>query len=271
MEQRSEHPLARAIVRHALARGLAVAPAQDFTALPGAGASATVEGQRLTIGSPDLFAGYDGDTCARDAVSRMQGEGKTVVAVGRGKTVEGIIALRDSPRANAKAAVSALRAAGIEHVVMLTGDSAAPARRIADLVGIDDVFADLKPADKLQKIRDLVARYGHVAMVGDGVNDAPALAAASLGVTLGAAGTDVALETADVALMGDDLGKLAYGLRLAQRNQAIVRQNLALSGLVISVLVAGAVAGLLTLPMAVVGHEVSEWFVIANGMRMLRS
>jgi Cd2+/Zn2+-exporting ATPase len=153
---------------------------------------------------------------------------------------------------------------------MLTGDNHRTARAIAREAGIDEVRAELKPEDKAASIRELQARHGHVLMVGDGVNDAPALAEAAVGVAMGAAGTDVALETADVALMADDLGKLVYALGLARRNAGIVRQNLVLSAVVITVLVAGAVAGAFTLPIAVIGHELSEFVVIANGLRMLR-
>src|SRR5690606_30755241 len=145
------------------------------------------------------------------------------------------------------------------------------ARAIAREAGIDEVHAELKPEDKVARVRDLAQRHGHVAMVGDGVNDAPALAEATVGVAMGAAGTDVAIETADVALMADDLEKLVYALRLAQRNQRVVRQNLALSVAVIAVLVVGAIAGAFTLPIAVLGHEVSEFIVIGSGLRMLRS
>jgi P-type E1-E2 ATPase len=154
---------------------------------------------------------------------------------------------------------------------MLTGDNARTAQAIAREVGVDEVYADLKPEDKVTKVRELAQRYGHVAMVGDGVNDAPALAEATVGVAMGAAGTDVALETADVALMADDLEKLVYALQLAHRNQSVVNQNLALSALVIGVLVIGAVTGVLTLPMAVLGHEISEFVVIGSGLRMLRA
>lgn len=154
---------------------------------------------------------------------------------------------------------------------MLTGDNALAARVIANEVGIDEAFADLKPEDKVTKVRELTKKYGHVAMVGDGVNDAPALAEAAVGIAMGAAGTDVALETADVALMADDLEKLVYALQLAKRNQKIVGQNVALAIIVTVALVIGAVTGSFSLPIAVIGHELSELFVIANGLRMLRS
>jgi Cd2+/Zn2+-exporting ATPase len=154
---------------------------------------------------------------------------------------------------------------------MLTGDNEHTAQAIARELGIDEIYADLKPEEKVIKVRELAESYGHVAMVGDGVNDAPALAEATVGVAMGAAGTDVALETADVALMADDLEKLAYALTLAKRNQRVVNQNLVLSAIVISVLVIGAVLGMLTLPMAVLGHEISEFVVIGSGLRMVRS
>jgi Cd2+/Zn2+-exporting ATPase len=154
---------------------------------------------------------------------------------------------------------------------MLTGDNERTARAIAREVGIDEVHAELKPEDKVARVRDLTARHGHLAMVGDGVNDAPALAEATVGVAMGAAGTDVALETADVALMADDLEKLVYAVKLARKNQRVIRQNLALSVVVIGILVVGAVAGTFGLPAAVVSHELSEIVVIGSGLRMLRA
>jgi Cd2+/Zn2+-exporting ATPase len=163
-----------------------------------------------------------------------------------------------------------LRDLGIERVVMLTGDNARTAKTIATAAGVDEIDSDLKPEQKVDRVVALGEKYGPVLMVGDGVNDAPALAAASVGVAMGAAGTDVALETADVALMADDLEKLVDALRLARRNQAVVRQNLFLSTLVISALVLGALTGILSLTTAVIGHEISEFLVIASGLRMLR-
>ena len=272
LELRSEHPLARAILRHAESRGTSPALVSDFRALPGAGAMGTLNGSSAYIGSPQFFAGrgiaLNGSS---DVVGRLQEEGNTVVMVGDDSTVWGVIAIRDQVRPNARKAVADLHTTGIQKVVMVTGDNERSARAIAAQVGIDEVHADLKPEDKVIAIHKLADLYGHVAMVGDGINDAPALAAATVGVAMGAAGTDIALETADVALMADDLEKLVYALQLARRNQRVVRQNLLLSIMVIGFLVIGAVAGMFNLPIAVLGHEISEFVVIGSGLRMLRS
>lgn len=273
IERRSEHPLARAIVRYAEEQTVTPLEANDFRSLTGAGASAQVNGSTVYLGSPTLF--QDQLHVALDAqaptIRQLQAAGKTVVVIGDAHAPWGLIAMRDNVRPNARQAIAALHAVGVEKVVMLTGDNARTAQAIAAELGIDEVHADLKPEDKVTKVRDLATRYGHVAMVGDGVNDAPALAEASVGVAMGAAGTDVALETADVALMADDLEKLVYALQLAKRNQTVVNQNLALSALVIAVLVIGAVTGQFALPIAVLGHELSEFLVIGSGLRMLRS
>jgi Cd2+/Zn2+-exporting ATPase len=273
LEAMSEHPLAKAIVGYAKAKGIAPAQASGFRALTGAGVQAQVDGRIVYVGSPEFFETQlkTGVEVLRQHVLRLQAEGKTVVLVGDENAAQGLIAIRDRIRSNALQAIQALHAAGIERVVMLTGDNERTARAIARELGIDDVHAGLKPEDKVAKVRELSQRYGHVAMVGDGVNDAPALAEATVGVAMGAAGTDVALETADVALMADNLEKLAYALRLAKRNRSVVNQNLALSTVVIGTLVIGALTGVFSLPIAVIGHELSEFVVIASGLRMLRS
>ncbi|MCL5997447.1 MAG: heavy metal translocating P-type ATPase [Chloroflexi bacterium] len=272
IERRSEHPLARAIARHAETEKVSPIEVNEFRSLTGAGASARLNGSMLYVGSPDLFHSRLGIALdgAWDDINRLQGEGKTVVVIGDEKSPWGLIAIRDNIRPNARKAIDAIHAAGVEKVVMLTGDNERTAQAIAKELGIDEIYADLKPEDKVTKVRELAARYGHVAMVGDGVNDAPALAEATVGIAMGAAGTDVALETADVALMADDLEKLAYALRLAKRNQSVVNQNLALSAIVIGGLVIGAIAGVFSLPIAVLGHEISEFIVIGSGLRMLR-
>jgi heavy metal translocating P-type ATPase len=273
IERRSEHPLARAVVRYAETRGVTPAEVNDFRALPGSGATARVKNSTVYVGSPESFRARAGVSFAgvADDISRMQGEGKTVVIIGDEKTPWALIAVRDNIRPNARQAIAGLRAAGIQKVVMLTGDNERTAQAIARELGIDEVYAELKPEDKVSKVRELTERYGHVAMVGDGVNDAPALAEATVGMAMGAAGTDVALETADVALMSDNLEKVAYALHLARRNQRVVNHNLALSALVIGALVIGAVAGVFSLPVAVLGHEISEFVVIGSGLRMLRA
>lgn len=274
IERRSQHPLAQAILRHAEAQGIRHAETIGFRSLTGAGATARlVDGSEAYVGSPELFQRELGVRLAdaEDVIGRLQSEGKTVVLVGDGKRAWGLIAIRDNIRPNARQAIERLHAVGIEKVVMLTGDNERTAQAIAREAGIDEVYADLKPEDKVTRVRELASRYGHVAMVGDGVNDAPALAEATVGVAMGAAGTDVALETADVVLMADDLEKLVYALRLARRNQSVVRQNLALSAVVIGTLVVGAVAGVFSLPVAVLGHEISEFIVIGSGLRMLKA
>ena len=270
IEQRSQHPLAEAVVRYVSQKDIQVSSVSDFQSTSGAGARAVYEGMPVKVGSPEFF----GDIVANDLRERIedwQSEGKTVILFGDDNSVWALFAIRDRIRPEAREAIESLKAAGIKHIVMLTGDNNRTAHAIAKEVGMDEVFAELKPDDKVTQIRNMVAKYSGVLMVGDGVNDAPALAEATVGVAMGAAGSDVAIETADVALMADDLRKLAYAIKLAQRNKRVVNQNLVLSALVITALVIGAIAGLLTLPIAVLGHEISEFIVIASGLRMLRS
>ena len=273
VERHSEHPLARAVTRRAEESGLDVPAVDGFRSMTGAGAEAWVDGRQVYIGSPILFERELGISLAsiNNEIAQLQSAGKTVIVVGDEHKSWGLLALRDNLRPNARQAIVALHAAGIRSVVMLTGDNPRTAQAIAKEAGIDEVFAELKPEDKVAKVRALALERGHVAMVGDGVNDAPALAEASVGIAMGAAGTDVALETADVALMADDLEKLVYALTLAKRTQSVVRQNLALSTIVIGALIVGAIVGAFSLPVVVVAHEVSEFLVIASGLRMLRS
>ena len=273
IERRSEHPLARAVDRRAAELGLVPAETEGFRALSGAGAQAQWRGRTVTIGRPGYFTGELGLDLGELAgdVERLRAEGKTVVAMGDDNGVWGLIALRDSIRGNAAQAIAGLDHQGIRRTVMLTGDNEHTAGVIAREVGLDAYHAALKPEEKVVKVRELAGQYGHVVMVGDGVNDAPALAEATVGVAMGAAGTDVALETADVALMADDLEKLVYALALSQRSQRVVRQNLVLSAIVITALALGALTGALGLPAAVLGHELSELLVIGNGLRMLRA
>lgn len=269
IEANSEHPLARAIVRRATRDGLVSAPASGFLALTGAGAQAEVDGVRAYVGSPALFAErgllQDGEVPA--AVADLQAEGKTVILVGRGHRLAGALALRDEPRPGAREAVASLHDAGIAHVVMLTGDNPQTARAIATSLGIDDVKAELHPEQKTAAIRELEASLGPAAMVGDGINDAPALASATVGLAMGTAGTDAAIEAADVALMGDDLNSVVLAIGLGRKVQRISRQNIAFSLLLLAVLVPSAIAGFLTVAIAVTAHEVAEIIAVGNGLR----
>lgn len=269
----SEHPLARAIVEGALKRGVEVPPSSEFQALVGAGATAQILDDTVHIGSRPYFAEVLGLdlTALAPRLAKLEAAGKSIVCLGTAERLWGVVALRDNLRPEARDAIRALRSLGIAKVVMLTGDNEGTARAIGAEAGVDEVHAKLKPEDKVAHVRELAKRHGHLLMVGDGVNDAPALAAATVGVAMGAAGTDVALETADVALMADDLRKLVEALSLARRAQVLVRQNLVLSIVVIVGMVGSAVAGLLTLPLVVLVHEVSEMLVIGNGLRILRS
>ena len=281
LEARSAHPLARAIIHAAEKAGVRVTAANDVQSLTGAGITGTVNGKPQYIGSPELFSGLGGivatspsriDMSAFAAhIESLQSAGNTVVLVGDASQILGIIAIADTSRPNAKAAVSALKDAGIEHVIMLTGDNRLAGNAIGALAGVDEVRADLKPDEKSQAIVALTNEYGPVAMVGDGANDAPALAAAHVGIAMGVAGSDVALETADVALMADDLSKLPYLMQFSGRTWRVIRQNIVLSILVISVLAITALTGALSLPVAVLVHEISEFIVIASGLRLLRS
>jgi Cd2+/Zn2+-exporting ATPase len=270
VESHSEHPLARAIVQKAAKDDLEIPRATEFMSETGRGAAAIVNGKRIKVGSARAFSGAPDWEQVAALAEPLRSAGKSVVFVGSEERLLGVIGLRDNLRPGVKEVLQTLHREGVERVVMLTGDNAATAAAIAKEAGIDDFRAELRPEEKVTAINELKQTYGDVAMVGDGVNDAPALAAATVGVAMGAAGTDVALETADVALMADDLGKLPEAIRIAHRTRRVVRQNLALSVIVITVLVTGAVFDLFGLPVAVIGHELSELVVIASGLRMLR-
>ena len=257
LEARSEHPLAPAI----LAAAPGIAPAHDVEAIAGHGLAGTVDGATVRLGRPG-FVAVDGLSAK---VNEMQGEGATAVLVERAGRTVGLIAVRDELRDEAPEVVRELRALGVD-TVMLTGDNRRTAEALAVLAGIDRVEAELRPEDKAAIVEQL-RRRRRVAMVGDGINDAPALASADVGVAMGAMGTDVAIETADVALMGEDLRHLPATLSHAQRALGIMRQNLILSGAILVILVPLAAFGVLGLAAVVAIHEVAEVVVIANGLR----
>ena len=273
VEARSEHPLAEACVVEAEARELALPATSDFQAYPGMGVRAEVDGHNVLVGSRRMMQ-REGITVKgefEEHIRRLEGEGKTVLLV-HNDTCIGAIGVADRVRPQAVETVKALKQAGVERVAMLTGDNERVANGIAAQLGVDEVHAALMPEDKVTVVRDLREQYGAVAMVGDGVNDAPALATASIGIAMGAAGTDVALETADVVLMADDLSKLPYVLRLSKKARRIVWQNIAFSLAVIVLLIMGTFGVFgetLPLPLGVVGHEGSTVLVVLNGLRLL--
>ena len=270
LELRSEHPIGAAIVARAREDGVALAPVDGFQALPGLGAEALVDGRPLVLGSHRLFEERGLCTDALHArLAAMPADGRTTVIVASGAPI-GVIAVADTPRAAARDAVQLLRGHGIEHVALLTGDHDTAAQALAAAAGVDEVRAGLLPADKVDAVRALRARHGALAMVGDGVNDAPALAAADVGIAMGVAGTDAALETADVALMADELLKIPYALRLSRATARNIRANIAFSIALKAAFMILAVLGMATLWMAVVADMGASLIVIANALRLLR-
>ena len=279
VQKRSEHHIARAVVAAANERGLDTPEAQDFRAEPGLGVSARVEGRHVHAGNQRYFASMnvEGLPAAIAEVERLESEGKTAVVVATSDGSAGaparavaVMAFADRVRSTAPAVVAELRRLGITHVALITGDNEAVARRVGEAVGVDSIHAAVLPERKVELVRALRAQYGGVAMVGDGVNDAPALAAATLGVAMGGAGTDVALEAADLVLMGDDLTSLPYALALGRAARRTVAISLAFALGVVVVLAATVLFEGLALPMAVIGHEGSTVLVALNGLRMLR-
>jgi Cd2+/Zn2+-exporting ATPase len=272
IEAHSEHPIGRAIVRHALRTGVAALPTRAFRALPGRGAEAQVDGVRALAGNHRLFEERQLCTDAlHDTLEALAAKGETPVIVAAGGEPIGVVGVGDEVRADAAATLASLRREGVHRVVMLTGDGRATATAIARAVGVDEARADLLPEHKVEAIRELRERHGTVAMVGDGVNDAPALAAADVGIAMGVAGSDVSLETADVTLMADDLAKVPFAIRLGRATLRNVKTNIAIAlGLKAAFLVL-AMAGRATLWMAVVADMGASLLVVANGLRLLRS
>lgn len=266
VEQSSEHPLARAVVQSTRERGIPIPEASEFKAMIAAGATAVVNGQRLRVGKPTLFSMTTPDVLIE--VQAQQRNGNTVIAVGSDDEIWGLIAVSDTMRPEAKQALHDLRATGYR-LALLTGDNEHVARALAKELGLDDVRAELLPQDKVDAVTDLQKRYGPVAMIGDGINDAPALATAALGVAMGTGGTDVAHDSADVVLMKDDLSKLANALLLARNARRVVMQNLVFAFGVIATLVIFTIRGDVLLTYGVIGHEGSTLLVVANGLRML--
>jgi Cd2+/Zn2+-exporting ATPase len=279
VQSSSEHHLAEATVEAAAERSLTVPEASDFRATIGKGVSGCVDGRTIHIGNARYFTPHDdaraivGLESGVAAIRELQAEGKTsvLVAVESDDRFEvlGWLAFTDTIRPGAAEMIEALREIGIDHVVMLTGDNQQVARRVGEEVGVDEVRAELLPEQKVASIDELIARYGAVAMVGDGVNDAPALATATLGIGMGGAGTDVALETADVVLMSDELDGIPYALGLSRATRRRLVTNLAIAFGAIAIMVVAILTRGIPLPLAVVGHEGSTVLVSLNGLRLL--
>lgn len=271
LEARSEHPLARAILAYAKDRGIDVRPAEDFKILQGKGATGRFGGSEYWLGSHRYLEERGQETPEiHERLESMSKAGRSAVVVGTADHVCGLIAVADAVREESRGAVQALREAGIETVVMLTGDNRGTAEAIGKETGIDEVRAELLPAEKVAAIDQLVERYGQVAMIGDGVNDAPAMARATLSVAMGAAGSDAAIETADVALMSDDLSKLPWLIRHSRRTLGVIRQNIAFSLAVKAVFVLLTFGGYSSLWAAIAADMGASLLVVFNGLRLLR-
>jgi len=267
VERFSEHPLAQAIVEKAIETKSRYFEGSDFNALIGFGAKAKIQGETVYAAKAEFFKEMGHNISEITDIQRLRNQGNTVILIGTEKKIAGLIAIRDEIRPESKNAINELKKMGIR-IVMLTGDNALTAKAIARHLQIDEVKADLKPEDKIKAIEELKAEHGEVAMVGDGINDAPALAKATVGIAMGTAGTDAAIEAADIALMADDLGKVIFALKLGRKARKVSRQNIVFSLVLLSVLVPSALAGFLTVALAVLVHESSELLAVANGLRL---
>ena len=270
-ERQSQHPLAQAVVRAATARQLTVPEAGPLESITARGVRADVEGQSVEIGSARLWTDrqIEVPVIVDVAVKQQQDAGRSVMIVRHGSQWLGVLGLADQPRPEARDVLARLREIGLRPLVMLTGDNRAVADAIGKTLGVDHVKADLLPEDKVSAVQALMQAHGTLAMVGDGVNDAPALAQATVGIAMGGAGTGVALETADVALMGDDLRTLPFAIGLSRQAAGIIKQNLAISMAVIALLVIATLVGWAGIGTAVLLHEGSTMVVVANSLRLL--
>ena len=278
IDAHSEHPLAQAVVAFAKEKQILFPLAENYESKSGRGAEADIDGHRYFVGNHRLT--HELAVCSPEIEQKLAGieaQARSVVVVGHkphpGCTGEvlGILALGDAIRPNARAAIDSLHAAGLVRVVMLSGDNQLTAAAIGKQVGVDEAVGDLLPDQKIERVKQLLAEYGHVGMVGDGVNDAPALAAASVGIAMGAIGTDTAIETADIALMHDDLGRLADVVLLGRRTLAIIRANIAFAIGVKMIFLTLAAFGATSLWFAIFADTGATLLVIANSLRLLKA
>ena len=272
LETHSDHPLARAILKAAESEGIRVPAAEDYQVVKGKGASARIDGKPFWLGSHRFLHEKGIETPeVHQQLEAMEDAGHSIVVIGNDEHVCGLISIADTIRPDEPAVLAALKKAGVEKIIMLTGDNRGTAEAVASIVGFDAVEAELLPGDKLNIVEELTRTYPTVAMVGDGINDAPALAAATLGIAMGAAGTDAAIETADIALMSDDLSRIPWLIRHAQRTLRIIRQNIAFALGLKLLFMALALAQIATLWMAIAADMGASLIVIFNGLRLLRS
>lgn len=266
MEQDSTHPLAHAIVTFGKQRQIGTSLQEiQVSTLTGNGISAVIEDETWEIGKPD-YIGYEADF--EDMTKQLAAEGKTIVYVKKGQQIVALFALKDTVRKDSIQAINLLKQHGI-HTVMLTGDHDLTAKAIAEEAGIDEYVANCLPHEKVEEIKKLKGKYQHVCMVGDGINDGPALATANIGIAMGE-GTDVALETADVVLMKNNLSKITNAIHTSQKMNRVVKQNIFFSLAVITILIASNFLQILDMPLGVIGHEGSTILVILNGLRLLK-
>jgi len=270
LEARSEHPLAVAVVKAAQERSLVIAPVENFMAIPGRGAQGTMDGQVVFMGNMRLFneLGIALEPIIQK-IEQLQAQGKTVMLVGTSKSLWGIIAVADEIRETSAATIAALRQAGIEYTIMLTGDNYANASAVAAKIGVGEYCAELLPQDKVAAVQELLGKYGQVAMLGDGINDAPALALSTVGIAMGGAGSDTALETADIVLMADDLTKLPFIIRLSRKSLAVIRQNITFSLVIKTIAILAVFPGWLTLWLAILADMGATILVTLNSLRLL--
>jgi len=272
LESQSDHPLARAIIEHCKEKGISARPVSDYLAIQGKGATGRIDGTEYWLGSHRYLEERGEETAdVHTQLEVMAAEGKSVVVIGDARKVLGMISLADAVRPQSVAVVESLRRAGIAHVVMLSGDNKPTAEAIGKATGITEIQAELLPEDKVAAIEALVAKYKQVAMVGDGVNDAPAMAQATLGIAMGAVGSDAAVEAADIALMSDDLSKLPWLIHHSKRTLRVIRQNISVSLAVKAVFVVLTFAGFASLWAAIAADMGVSLLVIVNALRLLKS
>ncbi len=271
LESRSNHPLAKAILNYTESQGVQIASAENVAVLPGKGVTGLFNGADFWLGSRRylLERGQETPKISQQALVLEQ-TGKTVIAIGNEQHVCGLIAVADQPRPQINSVLQALKQSGIQHLAMLTGDNQVTAENIAKACGINEVHAELLPADKVEIVGQMVEHYGNVAMIGDGINDAPALGRANLGIAMGVMGSDAAIETADIALMGDDLSKLPWLINHSKRTLSIIRQNIVFALSLKAAFAILAFAGMATLWQAIAADMGASLLVVANGLRLLK-